>query len=254
MKVLIPILLGLLVVGCEKKEESVKIGYAKRYVESHFWGTYENNQNKNEIERYTLKENGRSFFYFNDVKCEEGEWKVVGGKPSKGEWIDSEIHIGDKYQWIVCSLNADHNLVLIATGSDTSREPRTRENLPKDEQEVYKKIQPKKFKTLEGDMVVGVYTATTKDEEGNDYVEKMVLFANGLGESFVGDKKASVAKWKIEGAHIKTIGADEWSGEIFRRTQNGNLSKVGLYYGGNVMVYSVDERIAWEKVKSNTTK
>ena len=252
MKALMPILIGLLVVGCGEKEASlVSTSYTSGYLESHFLGSYENNQNKNWIHRLTLKENGRYFAYINDVKYDEGNWKVVRGENSKGEWTikNSEIHYGDKYFWAIFVLNANHDLVHIANGSDTLREPRTRENVPKDEQEIYNKIKLKTIKALKEEDVVGAYTQKYKNEEGAEFTRKLIFLKNGVAKGLTDDVAEDIVKWKIDGSEIKTIRSDEWTGYIYKKDKNGDLSEVGAYQGAHVMPHTMKERNTWDKIK-----
>ena len=133
MKVLIPILIGLLVVGCEKGGE-ITIGIPPKAnpvkelpLREKIVGSYEN---KSQIdEKYTIKlvllENGNGETYWNGEKG-EGKWKLAG----------NEVHfVFDGNYSTVYNIEPDGDLKLI---SEIEKEKRL--DFQNKDQLIYKKI------------------------------------------------------------------------------------------------------------------
>ena len=186
MKALIPILIGLLVVGCGKKEEEQtgKVGTTLEFARQPFLGIYESEDNRDWVYRFVLKEDGRYQCFANGLEMEGGTWKVVG----------KEVHVDGS----VYTLNADNGLVNIAMIGTGIRDKGTREDYPTKEQNVFKKIkaetQPKTFKALKEEDVVGAYTRKYKDEEGAEILEKLIFLKNGSRDRYVNAEKAEATK------------------------------------------------------------
>ena len=140
MKVLIPILIGLLVMGCGKKQSTntnegnnTPENSAKKNVEKetpskeNVVGTYVLNQGIAIWTHYFL-ENG-VYWYSLDDSSREGRWKIIGNEVHTE---DDDLDGYDK----VFNINSDGNIVWIAQIRDTSRK---RQDFPKDKQFIYKK-------------------------------------------------------------------------------------------------------------------
>ena len=70
-----------------------------------------------------------------------------------------------------------------------------------------------------------------------------------MAKNFIDDKTGRIVKWKIDGSEIRTIRTDKWTGCIYKKDKNGDLSEVGAYQGGHIMPYTIKERTTWEKIK-----
>jgi hypothetical protein len=143
MKVLIPILIGLLVVGCGKKQadtnESTPTTNTNKVngttakpvkeltLEEKIVGTYEIKKDGNTL-RIVLLENGIVEAYSNGKKKEkEVEWKIV----------DREIHgVEEDGNITVIRINKDGGITFI----ENIDKDRKRKDLPKDQQLTLKKI------------------------------------------------------------------------------------------------------------------
>ena len=123
MKVLIPILIGLMVVGCGKKVK--KTTPSKENVV----GTYVLDQGIATWTHYFL-ENG-VYWYSLDDNSKEGRWKIIGNEVHTE---DDDLDGYDK----VFNINSDGNIVWIAQIRDTTRK---RKDFPKGKQQqfIYKK-------------------------------------------------------------------------------------------------------------------
>ena len=105
MKILIPILIGLLVVGCctpasNVTEEATVIQPTREDVV----GSYVHKREKLTF-RVVLLDNGVAEHYLNDTKIDEDKWRIVG----------KEIHMEDKDGNVgVHRIGSDGNLIDIA--------------------------------------------------------------------------------------------------------------------------------------------
>ena len=136
MKVLIPILIGLLVVGCEKGRE-ITIGIPPKAKpvkeltaeEKKVIGTYELELKKfGETQRYVLLDNSTVEYYLNGKKEEaEHKWSIV----------DEEVHIERENSAVsVFSINKDESITGIATIDEDGK----RKEILKEHQYTRKKI------------------------------------------------------------------------------------------------------------------
>jgi hypothetical protein len=201
------------------------------------------------VYRFVLKEDGRYQAFANGLADRGGTWKVVG----------KEVHVLDHQTdiWAVYIANANGDLTEIA-----SIQRGNREDYPKKEQSVSKKIkaetQPKTFKTLKEEDVVGAYTRKYKDEEGAEILEKKIFLKNGLRDRYVNEEKAEytfpgiptpVAKWKIKGSEI-------WVTHVFttiyKIEQNGDLTEIGMVIYGQLTPHTIKERTTYKKIKTET--
>jgi hypothetical protein len=135
MKVLIPILIDLLVVGCEKKDGHVHHhddDPKELTLEDKVIGTYEYKRGDKPF-RIVLLDNGISEQYRDGISLLKTTWSIV----------DKEVHI---YTWPigmkgylnagVFRSNPDNSITLIAGISRDGK----REETPKEEQRTYKNI------------------------------------------------------------------------------------------------------------------
>jgi len=244
-------------VGCGEKNapesKTSQSATSSEFVRQPFLGIYEYSEdNRDWVYRFVLKEDGRYQAFANGLEMEGGTWKVVG----------KEVHISSWGLWAVYTLNADNDLVNIAEISNSLRDKGTREDYPKKEQSVSKKIkaetQPKTFKTLKEEDVVGAYTRKYKDEEGAAILEKKIFLKNGLRDRYVNEEKAEytfpgiptpVAKWKIKGSEI-------WVTHVFttiyKIEQNGDLTEIGMVIYGQLTPHTIKERTTYKKIKTET--
>lgn len=256
MKILIPFFIAVLVVGCGKKNapesKTGQSATSSEFARQSFLGIYESEDSNDWIYRLVLKEDGsyQDYGYQDHINIYQDyinglaladtgmTWKVVG----------KELHVGRS----VYTLNADNGLVNIAMIGTGIRDKGTREDLPTKEQRVLKKIkaetQPKTFKALKEEDVVGTYTNADEHEGGS---EKFIFLKNGVVESFINDKKTGhITKWKINGSAIWTISKLEYFGYIYKKEQNGDLSEVSAHQGSHIMPHSIKERTTYKKFKS----
>ena len=219
MKVLIPILIGLLVVGCGKKETAKPAPNANTGIanntpekpvkvltaeEKKVFGEFEYKNRDGYILRYVLLENGvleiqggRSTLNMAVRESSSDKWKMANG----------EIHFVDGYNSFidVFRINKDKSITAIAYISDGERT-----DLPKNKQEVFKEVKNTKptsetkeptanvGKGLKPEDVVGSYEAGL-----GGITFRFVLLESGVVENyFNGIKEPEDAKWKIQGAEV----------------------------------------------------
>ena len=135
MKVLVPVVIGLLVVGCGKSEterlEEENNTTAKPVkeltLEEKVVGTYVLNQGIAIWTHYFLEKG--VYWYSLDETSREGRWKIIGNE------VHTEEDDLDGYDKVF-NINSDGNIVWIAQIRDTSRK---RQDFPKDKQFIYKK-------------------------------------------------------------------------------------------------------------------
>ena len=134
MKVLIPILIGLLVVGC------AAIPVKELTLEEKVVGNYETKDN----EKVGFRENGIVDVYHNGEKIDEGSWKIVG-KEVNFEKENPMIGIQSVQMWALDAsgpaemllLKIEPNGDLISVAEFLKGE---RKDFPKDDQTTWKKI------------------------------------------------------------------------------------------------------------------
>ena len=127
MKTLIPILIGLLVVGCGTPDSNVtEEATVIQPTREDVVGSYEHKREKLTF-RVVLLDNGVAEHYLNDTKIDEDKWRIVG----------KEIHIEDKDGNVgVHRIGSDGSLIDIAViGKDG-----VRTEYPKYKQDISKKI------------------------------------------------------------------------------------------------------------------
>ena len=131
MKVLIPIVIGLLVVGCGKKQSgntNESNNTPTTPSKENVVGTYVLDQGIATWTHYFL-ENG-VYWYSLDDTSREGRWKIIGNEVHTE---DDDLVGYDK----VFNINSDGNIVWIAQIRDTTRK---RQDFPKGKQQfIYKK-------------------------------------------------------------------------------------------------------------------
>ena len=127
MKTLIPILIGLLVVGCGTPDSNVtEEATVIQPTREDVVGSYEHKREKLTF-RVVLLDNGVAEHYLNDTKIDEDKWRIVG----------KEIHIEDKDGNVgVHRIGSDGSIIDIAViGKDG-----VRTEYPKYKQDISKKI------------------------------------------------------------------------------------------------------------------
>ena len=119
MKVLIPIVIGLLVVGCESLTPEQKL-------RDSVVGEYETNIFVGHTIKYVFLDNGVREWYQNGKKDGEGKWKIV----------DGALHVLDEDGITgVFRINKNGSVTVIARIKDGKRE-----DYPKENQHIWKKI------------------------------------------------------------------------------------------------------------------
>jgi len=124
---LIPILIGLLVVGCGTPDSNVtEEATVIQPTREDVVGSYEHKREKLTF-RVVLLDNGVAEHYLNDTKIDEDKWRIVG----------REIHIEDKDGNVgVHRIGSDGSIIDIAViGKDG-----VRTEYPKYKQDISKKI------------------------------------------------------------------------------------------------------------------
>ena len=217
MKVLIPIVIGLMVLGCgegnqiDKKSpkatasnnssaESVKVLTAE---EKKIFGEFEYKNRDGSIIRYILLENGA-------LEIQVGRDTLnMSGKETDEKWkmTNGEIHFVDNYnRYIdVFRVNKDKSITDIGYISDGERT-----DYPKNKQRVFQRVKDAKptseikepeantVKALKPEVVVGSYEAGL-----GGITFRFVLLESGVVENyFNGIKEPEDAKWKIQGAEV----------------------------------------------------
>lgn len=203
-----------------------------------FLGVYESEDENGWV--FVLHEDGGFQTFANDLEVGGGRWKIVG----------EEVHLNSGWgQWDVYTLNDDNNLVNIANISDRVRDKGTREDYPEKDKSVFKKIKTQSTSKppipKEVD-ILGTYAQKSDNEESFDKTRRLIFLKNGVAKSLNGDE---IVKWKIKGSEIRTIYSDEWSGNIYKKEQNGDLSEIGFYQGTHIIPYTIKERTTWVKIK-----
>ena len=138
MKTLIPILIGLLVVGCGKakqptnttQDNNTKAKPVKEITKKDIVGTYELESDGN-ILRMVFLENGDFENYKNNEKTHSFTWKIVDGKI----YVQDELGEG---VWVV---DKDSSITRVAYLIDGKSQEWAAQN-----QETYKKFQSEKMK------------------------------------------------------------------------------------------------------------
>ena len=145
MKTLIPILIGMLVVGCGKDNQtanekpkatpskgddnnSTKAKPVKELtLEEKVVGEYEFKNEIGLVRKDVYLANGNFEDYLDGEKQEEGKWKVV----------DGELHVeGETFVVLVSRINKDGSITDIASIDKDGK----REDIPKEDQHTAKKI------------------------------------------------------------------------------------------------------------------
>ena len=241
MKVLIPILIGLLVAGCEENNQSAKeppkaspsdgeednstkaVG-KKLTVEEKVVGIYEMNG-----KRVELLENGRiKAAHLSNVRNEEITWNTTG----------KEVHIDDKsFGGVVHKIEANGDLTEIAKIEDGKRT-----EFSKEEQVTIKKIQYDAAAENKKHNVVGTYVA--KIEE--DAVLELTL------------NNRNASTWKIVGREVhhgavmfdsKTRRLEELSTKVYRIEANGDLTEVAKIEDGERTDLPKKDQVTFKKIK-----
>jgi hypothetical protein len=210
MKTLIPILIGLLVVGCGESaeeqstetdensntpEKPVKELTAE---EKKVVGTYSGLYTR--MGQTHFRSNGLVFWHYFGEKEEVGKWSIIG----------KEVHFRHSFGVLagdvaVYSFNSDDSLSIIASIDDGKRT-----DFPKEEQVTCKRVKDTKPKSetkeppanagkeLKPEDVVGSYEAGL-----GGITFRFVLLDSGVVENyFNGIKEPEDAKWKIQGAEV----------------------------------------------------
>jgi hypothetical protein len=266
MKVLIPILIGLLVVGCGKDKQSTNTNEssntpeksAKKKVEKEtpskvddknsttakpvkeltaeekVVGTYEFKHDKDTY-RLVFLDNGIAENYHNDGAKIVARWSVV----------DGEIH-ADHNGIVVFRINKDGSITVIATIHEDGK----REKVPKDKQSTFKRIKSETKETpskgddknstttreltTEEKKVVGIY-----ERKYYQNTIRIALLENGTGESiFNGVTKPMEDKWSLVGKelHLKNHGEGQgpWNvlggTSVWRINPNGSISEIAVIF------------------------
>ena len=125
----ITLIIGLLVVGCEKGGE-ITIGVppkaksVKELTKEDIVGSYEAKGDEGTI-KFVLLENGKAELYVNGEKKNEGTWKMAG----------KEVHVGDEEAAGVYKIEPNGDLTDIARIGKGKRE-----DLEKRDQQAFKKL------------------------------------------------------------------------------------------------------------------
>jgi hypothetical protein len=213
----ITLIIGLLVVGCLKKEQTnqkqIVTQKAKEAseplpekpikgltLEEKVVGTYEMKEGE-DTGRAVLLDNGVAESYINGKKHKEDKWSISE---------DGEIHLTEQDgNIIVLRINKDGSLTNIA---DIDKDGK-REDIPKEDQVTINKVdgttaKPVKELTLEEKKVVGTYEAK---RVGDTY--RVVLLENGVFKDYRnGKKREAESKWSISK-----------DGEIHREYKDRNI-------------------------------
>ena len=268
MKTLIPILIGLLVVGCGKKEASEPIAIkpssdviattqkgrlASRElgaVEMNMVGEYEREDEFGDTYKYIFLENGVVEEYENGKEGPRQHGSLLHpplkwGINKKGElYIIYEIN-GDS--WIY-SINEDRSITYIAYTQSRRRTERKIEH-----RWTYKRIKhnaAKDLKALKKEDVIGTYQGM---KYGSTY--KLVLLESGVAEAYTYGKNGKIediqkAKWKLAAGEIFSYDEGTGGGRIFRINKDDSLTRIARTgKGGKREDYPKEEQEAWRRIK-----
>ena len=231
MKILIPIVIGLLVVGCGEKQSiitnksnSTPEKPAKQNVEKEnpskeltlkerVVGTYEYAEGK-DTAWFTLLENGLVEGYEKGKKVKKDiRWKISNNR---------ELHFVIKDGGVkVFSLNPDDGLTRVKYYLD-KKSQMTFHRVTKSENPAEDKTKSVKGLPLK-EMVPGTYVL----REG-DYALSMTFLENGL-LTFGDEGEDQEGSWKIAEQEVH-VGQEKNDGSIFRRNPDGRMTLVGTIY------------------------
>ena len=251
MKVLIPILIGLLVVGCGKKELK----------KEDLVGTYEGKLlDTDHTQNRVLRDNG-------EFEWSSNHRQDAPPPPPHGKWTitkDGELHLKHKggpdltSTTEVWKINSDGSITWCGEIIEGARH-----DWSKDDQYTFKKIykhkessnvpaRPVKKLTEEEKRLIGEYERKSID----GVTSKYVLLKNGAFEGYRGDGKAMQqwldSKWKIVDGeiHVKIVSIREW---VWRINEDGSITYIAEIWkdGQNKKRTGVpkDEQATYKKIK-----
>ena len=221
MKVLIPILIGLLVVGCGKSPEEKLVG------------SYEA-KGFGDAVKFDLLENGEFESYQNGRKLTEGTWEILG----------KEVFAKGENSSLVFKTTTNGDLILIAGINEGKREDR-----PKTEQLTFRKINADgktsvKELTVEEKKVVGEYE---RKDDGDTF--KWVFLENGHIKLYSDGEKADESIWIIVNKEIH-IRAKHGSGIlVFRINKDRSITEIAFIDDGKRTAYSKENQYTFTKLK-----
>jgi len=275
MKLLISILIGLLVVGCGKKEplgsgseynaglatdqNTTKAEPAKELsLEEKVVGAYKSDGHKGNVDKagnklfeygMDLLNDGTFVHYINGEKTFEGRWEIKG----------SEIHqILEGGMVAIYRLNPDMSLTNAESLLDetllkipeglqytyTKIKPETNKTPSKSDGKRWAKAksEPVKELTPEEKKVVGTYE---KNFEGIN--DKLVLHENRVFEGHKNGEKQADGTWKIVGKEVFAEGND--GSFVFKMEQNGDLTLFALIQDGKRTNFPNSKQLPLKKIK-----
>ena len=239
MKTLIPILMGLLVVGCGKAKTETKT--ETQSPEEKLVGSYEKPSPIGMERKLVLLENGKVETYKNGEKRLDGTWKISG----KEVHVDAE----ENSTWVF-KIEPNGDLTFIAETRGGKRD-----DASKDEQETLKKINsqtaketpketPPKTKVTEDNntkpikvddnATKPVKELTLEEKFVGEYEFKvstvtgrLIFMDGGFAESYTnGKKEEKDAKWKIVDGELHVVDKDK-SILVYRINKDGSITFIG---------------------------
>jgi len=270
MKALIPILIGLLVVGCGEKQSTntnegnnTPVTPPKQKVENKtpsndnnatklspeeqkVVGEYEFKHEDGDIGRTVFLENGVWQGFSNDKKDGEGKWNVV----------DGEIHVTTRHKEMVLRINKDGSITFIAYISKDGK----RKEAPKEKQTTFKKIESEKETPSNGDYknsttakssrkltaeeakLVGIY-------EGRYRIALRKDMVFGLFHMDDGEKEGE-GTWIVENREVKAADASGNNIWFLRIEANNSLTFVArMDENGKRKDHPKEEQDTYKKIK-----
>ena len=231
MKTLIPILIGLLVVGCGKTEP---LGSGNEYnaglaidqntttakpvkeltLEEKIVGTYEKKFDEGTM-KLVILENGTVEKYKNGEKTDDFEWKIVG----------KEVHLGDGMPPVsVGKIEPNGDLTTIAEidgggRKDSSKEDQmTFKKIKADEKSPAKKLTPQEKQKALRDSVLGKW-------DGGVFI--LLFDKDGTVEALEEGVTVDTGTWTIKDGKVHTVNSGKFgqrgSVVIYEMNEEGNL-------------------------------
>ena len=267
MKLLIPILIGLLVVGCGKNEQPKekadnetapknddKNSTAAKPVKEltlreKVVGTYELELKKfGETHRYVLLDNSTVEYYLDGKKEEEHKWSIV----------DKEVHIERENSAVsVFSINKDESITGIATIDEDGKRKEilkehqyTREKIKADTNETPSKgddktgTKAKSEKELTKEDVVGTYEMKIEESTA-----RMVILKNGIVESYLKDEKVDEGNVSIINGEVHIKSKTNEGVSVLRHEPNGDLKWIAVTVAGERKDLPKDKQETAKKIK-----
>jgi hypothetical protein len=276
MKLLIPILIGLLVVGCGEVENGAYKHRPKQTdtneltpttntnkangttakpvkeltLREKVVGTYELELKKfGETHRYVLLDNSTVEYYLDGKKEEEEhKWSIV----------DKEVHIERENRAVsVFSINKDESITGIATIDEDGKRKEilkehqyTREKIKADTNETPSKgddkngTKAKSEKELTKEDVVGTYEMKIEESTA-----RMVILKNGIVESYLKDEKVDEGNVSIINGEVHIKSKTNEGVSVLRHEPNGDLKWIAVTVAGERKDLPKDKQETAKKIK-----